>query len=198
MSPEQKNNLIKLAIILGALMIVALVFILLAFPLYQKITATREEIKTKQAEEENLKARIESLKELEANYKTAKEKSKMIELALPNEQQMPEILVQLENIAGETGMSFTEITPASLKGTSPKAGKSSSPQIETGTSRAKGIYKAVPLTVKIAGNFSGLKNYLKAIEKNIRILDLEAISIEKSTTEKVLNISLALNAYFQP
>ena len=196
MEPEKKTNIIKLTIIALALIIDILILVFIAYPLYENISTLQQQINVKQQEEEALKQRIENLKELEKNYQVAKEKSKMVELALPNEKQIPEILIQLENIAGENGMTFSEITPGTaMKGT--PGGGAKTPTVSPSSS-ASGLYQEIPLTVKIAGSFSGLKNYLKSIEKNVRIFDINAISIEKATEGKVLNISLAITAYFQP
>jgi len=188
MNQEKKSLYINIAIIITSLIVIIGVFILLIYPLYEQIKTLNQEIQIKQQQEESLQNRLTQLKELETNYNKAKDKSQTINIALPNEKQIPEILVQLSNIAGESGMTLTEITP-----TKEQKEKSAS-------SASSALYKELPLNIKLSGSFKGLKNYLSGIEKNLRIMDTNAISIEKDTQNpenKLLNISLLVVAYFQ-
>jgi Tfp pilus assembly protein PilO len=192
MEPIKKANIIKIVIIIIALLVIILILTFVAYPFYQKASATNQQIKIKRQEEGALKQRLEDLKELEKNYDGAKDKAKMAVLALPTEEQIPELLVQLENIASENAMVFLEISP----GEKIKGGK----KTETATipkTTPGGIYQELPMTIKISGSFANLNAYLKSIENNIRILDVDSISIEKNIEAKSLDIDLAIRAYFQ-
>lgn len=198
MEPDKKSNLIKILIIVGALVIAGLIIAFGFYPIYQSAQAINQQIATKNAEETALKQRLEDLKELENNYEEAKSKATVATQALPTDKDEPELLVQLQNIAGGSGMGFAEVTPGGNLSTTATAQKSTtSAQKSTTTTVSGSIYQELPITVKIVGNFTGLVAYLQGIEKNLRILDVSAINITKDPQNKVLKIDIATTGYFQ-
>jgi Tfp pilus assembly protein PilO len=188
--------------------VAALVLYFVAYPIYQSAQDINQQIENKKAEETALKQRLEDLKELENNYNEAKDKAEKASDALPTNKEEPNLLVQLENIAGDSDMGFAEIAPndksstTSKNKTSSSTGTKSSGSTSSGTSAttntsSSGLYRELPMTVKVTGSFAGLLKYLNGIEKNLRLLDISSISISKDATNKTLGIDLAVKAYFQ-
>ncbi len=203
MEPEQKNNIIKVIIILSAILIAGLILAFPARQFYQKAQETNQQIKIKEQEKSALEQRLVDLKQLEINYKEAKEKSKSITLALPTDKDWPDMLAGLETIASSNNIRFVEIK-SEVQGV---VGTQNSTNYKSGTTADKSqavssIYQELPISISIEGNFGNLKTYLKGIEKNIRILDINSINIEghtdSATSEKYLVITLKMNGYFQP
>jgi len=195
MEVEKKSSIIKTVIILSALLIAGLILVFPARQFFQKAQEINKEIQAKEQEKKALEQRLVDLKQLEINYNEAKEKSKGIANALPTEKNWPDLLTELENVASNSGLRFAEVkSQSSSTGTTNQPGSSSNP-----TSGA--IYKELPLSVALEGNFLNLKNYLKNLEKNIRILDVNSITISRytdpTTGDKYLQISLDMNGYFQ-
>lgn len=205
MEPNKKSDIIKIVIISVAILLAVLIFIFISYPIVQNIQTINQQINTKRQEETALKQRLVNLKELEVNYNKAKKEAEpTVVLALPTEKQIPEILVQLQNIATASGMTFTEISPgnqnvaSNTKNNNTNTTNQNSSQSSQTTSKSQGgLYEEMPLTVKILGGFNGLKNYLIGVQNNLRILDISAISIEKISAEQALNISMTMKAYFQ-
>lgn len=54
-------------------------------------------------------------------------------------------------------------------------------------------------TVKLSGNYSGIKAFLKAVEENVRLMDIISFQIEQGGASKqnVYSLVVVLNGYFQ-
>ena len=120
MEPFKKSNIIKAVILAVAILIAILILAFIAYPIFQNVQSTNQQINAKKQQETALEQRLEDLKTLENNYNSAKGKSEpTVSLALPTEKQIPEILVQLENIAAENSMTFQEITATNQTSATP-------------------------------------------------------------------------------
>lgn len=205
MEPEQKNNIIKVVIILSAILIAGLILAFPARQFYQKAQETNQQIKTKKQEKVDLEQRLVDLKQLEINFNEAKEKSKDITRALPTDKNWPDILAELETIASSNNIRFVEIKAGAQSTSTQKSTNTQTNPSSSTPSQSDSIYKELPMSVTIdtsGGNFGNLKTYLKGIEKNIRIIDINSINIERHndsvTNEKYLLVTLEMNGYFQP
>lgn len=126
--------------------------------------------------------KLEDLKVLEENYNKLKEEASLAMTALPTEKEIPEFLVQLQNITKEAGGFLLSLTP--------------SPQEETTASP----FKEVNFKVRIYGTFTNLSRFTKNLEKNIRPIEITSIAIAKSSQNpksNLLDITLNLKTFYQ-
>lgn len=150
-----------LPIILGLIFILILVFF--AWPEYQKNNFLKQEIETKQ----NMLINIQNNLALLENFEIDK-----INKILPNEPEIPELMIQLESLAQKNGLLLKSINFNKSTG-----------QVMT--------------TVKLAGSYQAFKNYLNDLEINLRITDVININFE-SPEQKMgsYNFNLTIRNYY--
>lgn len=170
-------------------------------PLYKEIDSLRSQVADKR-EIVSLKQRsIEKVKELKANYNLIEEKKKKkVFYILPTAPEIPNLLVQLEALASENGMMFEDVTftESELKNTTKRRSKEKE-------SEKKGGLKELTVDIKLNGRYEAFRNYLKALEQNIRIIDIVSIDFssskengkESSETFGVFSYSIKMKAYQQ-
>lgn len=170
-------------------------------PCYKEIDSLRSQVANKR-EIVNLKQRsIEKVKEFKTNYNLIEEeKKKKVFYILPTAPEIPNLLVQLEALASENGMMFEDVTftESELKNATKKGSKEKE-------SEKKGGLKELTVDIKLSGRYEAFRNYLKALEQNIRIIDIVSIdfSSSKENTKEpsenfgVFSYSIKMKAYQQ-
>lgn len=110
--------------------------------------------------------------------------------AIPVGQNIPELLINLEALASENGLIFSGVN---FKPKDLGASKDlKAPNVKT-----------LVMEIKVKGSFSAFQNYLKAIEKSLRLFDVTSISfngIAPGQTNINLNnleFNLSVNTYYQ-
>ncbi len=103
--------------------------------------------------------------------------------SVPVGENMPELLVGLEALASENNLVF--------------AGANFKPK------EFKGGFKTLILEVKLKGSYPALQNYLKAMEKSLRLLDIVAVSFtgvspgQLQANANNLEFTVTINTYYQ-
>lgn len=104
--------------------------------------------------------------------------------AIPKGQNIPELLINLEALASENGLIFSgvDFKPKDLNASN---------------------VKTLVMEIKVKGSFPAFQNYLKAMEKSLRLFDVTSISfngIAPGQTNINLNnleFNLSVNTYYQ-
>ncbi|MBI2635292.1 MAG: type 4a pilus biogenesis protein PilO [Parcubacteria group bacterium] len=153
-------------------------------PLYGHINAALE---VKKQNEENLAERKKLTANLERLIGQYNERSADIasfNKAIPAGQNIPELLINLEALASETGMEFLGVN------FKPEDFKSEN-------------IKTLVMEVKIKGSYFDFQNYLKAMEKSLRIFDVVGISFVGVGPGQIgartdnLEFNLIISTYYQ-
>ncbi len=153
------------------------------WPLYGDIKANLD---LKSQNQENLAQReklTENLERLISQYNERAGDIASLDKAVPNGQNVPELLINLEAIASENGLIFSGVNfkPKDLK--------------------AKGI-KTLVAEMKVKGSYPNFLNYLKAMEKSLRIFDVVSVSFAGVGPGQVgakldnLEFNLIVNTYY--
>lgn len=152
----------------------------------------RQQFNQKQIDLELSEKRTNQLIELTGRYNEASKKFDEINNALPQSKQQPEVVVQLQNAAGEVGLNLPTIqfdTTAAPTVTQAKDDKNKNP---SGLS-------VLPITIKLSGSYDQLIAYLKKLESLSRYNSVTSINLSKVNSDrKKLDISLTLTAFFKP
>lgn len=184
--PKKKHNYLILSIVASLFIIVVFGFAVFK-PLFLQSTELNEQVKAKSGEYEAQKQKLEDLKILEENYNhQIKEEAKIANVALPTEIKTEELLSQIKEIASNSGLQLISFNPE----------QNSSQNIAIGTN-----YATASFNCTLYGTFSALKQTLKEIEQNLRIIDVNSIQLNKDISQEkgnVLNITLNFKAYWQP
>ena len=144
-------------------------------------------LELKKANAENLAQRKQltaSLEKLISQYGARTADFNYFSKAIPTGQDIPGLLVGLEALASENGMIFSGVNfkPKDLK----------SPGIKTLT-----------MEIKAKGSYPAFQNYLRAMEKSLRLFDVVSVSFsgispgQTGANANNLEFNLSVNTYYQ-
>ncbi len=153
-------------------------------PLYGYANAALE---VKKQNDDNLAERkklVANLERLVNQYNERNSDIASFNEAIPAGQNTPELLINLEALASENGLTFSGVNfkPKDFKG---------------------GNIKTLIMEIKIKGSYPNFQNYLKAMEKSLRIFDVVSVSFVGVGPGQIgartdnLEFNLIVNTYYQ-
>ncbi len=166
--------------------IIFIIFVVFAYvnyayvyqPRIQKIEQLDRDIEItdkKIAEGKKIAARLEPLKE---EYKALLEKLEFLEVMLPKEKEIPDLLVMIQDTLTEFNVNFSTFTPQNISWEKDR------------------IYGKMPMTMNLIASYFDLIEYLDRIENLPRIIDVKTLRLSKAGEEaEKLNISINMFAY---
>ncbi len=120
-------------------------------------------------------ARLEPLRE---EYAVLLEKLAFLEVLLPMEKEIPDLLVMIQDTLTEFNVDFTTFTPQNISWQKDR------------------IYGNMPMTMSLTASYFDLIAYLDRIENLPRIIDAKTLRLTRAGTEADnLNISITMYAY---
>lgn len=125
----------------------------------------------KQQELKNLEKQWQSYKELKEEYKTNQAAFEKLGIALPEEEDIPGLLVQLENLARQSGLQ-----PLSLRLEEGKEAKI------PGVSELRIVFSVG------GGTYPLFKRFLAAVEENLRLIDVLNVNFSLGATTFTLQM----------
>ena len=178
-------NLFKY-LILPIILVVAAVAVTfwVLLPLWQSAQAALE---LKKENENNLAQREKltaNLEHLIGQYNERAGDLATFSKAIPVGRNIPELLINLEALASENGLIFSGVNfkPKDLK--------------------ASGV-KTLIMEIRVKGSYPAFQNYLKAVEKSLRLFDVTSVSFNGITPGQAnvnpnnLEFNLLVNTYYQ-
>jgi Tfp pilus assembly protein PilO len=140
---------------------------------------------------------LATVKELSGAYKKNKENIDKINFILPLKEDIPNLLVQVEALVLEQGLVLDKLevnTP-----TEEATGRVIDPRdLSAGQGTANTKYKTLTIDLAFTGDYSALKNFLKATEENMRLIDIDSIGISpESEASGIFKFILSLKTYYQ-
>ncbi len=150
-------------------------------------TSTQAALELKKENENNLAQREEltaNLGRLIGQYNGRAGDLTSFSKAIPVGQNIPELLINLEALASENNLIFSGVNfkPKDLK----------APNVKT-----------LIIEIKVKGSYPAFQNYLKAMEKSLRLFDVTRISFNGITPGQInvnpnnLEFDLLVNTYYQ-
>jgi len=127
------------------------------------------------AEGKRIAARLETLRK---EYDELKEKLAFLEVMLPKEKEIPDLLVMIQDTLTEFNVDFSNFTPQNISWEKDK------------------IYGNMSISMNLTADYFDLIAYLDRIEHLPRIIDAKALKLNKNSKESdKLNISLNMYTY---
>ena len=115
---------------------------------------------------------------LKIEYKALLEKLEFLEVMLPKEKEIPDLLVMIQDTLTEFNVDFTTFTPANISW------------------EKDIIYGKMPINMSLSASYFDLIAYLDRIENLPRIIDVQSLSLNKTGSEAdKLNISINMFTY---
>jgi len=203
-----KENLI----IIGSLCALALAVVFLIMPAFDSLSANGQIIAEKKSTLEQTSSFNQKIEEMNRQYK-AEELERLLSV-LPKEEELPSLLIQLEALATSNGLimesvDFSEITQTSevtppqpspeLQNVFPKSQEASGESVSLNPQEIQSApYKILAVRLKLNGGYGAFKNYLQAVEKNLRLMDVTSLDLNSSSgTAQNFAFSVNLQVYYQ-
>jgi len=171
-----KKNIIIIVSLVGALI---LVFIFIE-PLWTSIKFLKQEIEQEKLEMVRTEKILAKVAEINQEYQGLEGEAEKISLALPEEKDIPYLLVQFENLASANGLLLETIDFVQASGNQGSGGSQSS---ETQIKKISPVFPSLSLKVKLSGSYDAFKGYLTSLENHIRAMDTHLISFEVKSSK---------------
>jgi type IV pilus assembly protein PilO len=141
----------------AVLVIVLLWYFLLYKPLGDDLTSAQEQTSAEQKKTDGLEADLARLQSQAKNASKQQALLRKLDAAVPKNPDLAEFIIQANDIAESSGISFLSIAP-----TPPAAGDGAS---------------VINMTISISGSFFQLQDYLRQLEQLERLVIVDGISI---------------------
>ena len=170
------------------ILLIALVAIVmfLDLPAYNRVGFLGEEIEKYEQfleEKEELLIKVSQLKQI---YESREEEINKVYYVLPSLADIPNLIVQFEALASENGLILENLgfgkTEAAKKtgGVSWSTGAEGEDTID----RVQEGYQSLRMSLVLIGSYQSFKSFLKAIEHNIRLMDIRSISFSSAAEQE--------------
>jgi len=208
MKPSEKRSLIFLVMI-GIIALGAVFFFVSLSPLIQRSLFLNETL-NKEKEEFNLQnAKIKEAMAFLDEYRKDVEGRKTISLILPTKEEIPQVINQLAEAAGFNSLFLRNIHFFS-KGI--VGGEIIQSEKATTTELLIKNFNPIEMGIEVSGKYQNIKNWIKFIESNMRLMDISIISFTPDLTREAvggdkkggdysnpdLSAKIRLNIYYQP
>jgi len=159
-----------------------ILFAVLVWPLFHAVVEAGNQIESRQAVLDQKKIILNKIADLKSKVDSRRAEINQLAAVLPKEKKMHEIIVNIEDMANQSGVAlqdFQTAEPASLK--------------------RDVVYQTIQVDIGASGSYQSILNFLKLLEKNLRIFDVQGftVSIDTSGTNVgILNLDLKLFTYY--
>jgi hypothetical protein len=185
---------------------------LFIIPQWSSVKTLRKEVNDKKQEIAKIEELLIKTQQLQEEYQAVEEEATKIFLALPEQADLPHLLVQFEALASSNGLllegiSFSQTGQESQGGS--QGGTRPLGQSEAGagqTSKKISGFPSLAVNVSLSGSYPAFKTYLSALEKSVRSIDVQSIDFglgqegqetETLTGSDIFNFELVVNVYYQ-
>lgn len=184
---KTNKNIIALILIIIFLGII----FLLDLPIYNKMALLNDKLVKEKADlvsQQELLAKVEQLRGVYDDYQNQLKKAYYI---LPKNKEIPNLIVQFEALASENGLILEEINFVE------EESKKRSDSEQTQSSPVG--YKDINVILKLVGEYPAFASFLKALEYNVRIADVNSIELssEKGDETSGFSYNVKLKVYYQ-
>ena len=163
---KSRRQIVVLAVLLSAVLIVAFVF-LIWNPKAKEISAADANLASLQSQNSTAQAQIATLVAFEAQLPTAKLELARLQTAIPNYPDLANFILAVNAISNESGITFISISPSQP-----------APQVATaGTSPAPPI---VALSIQVKGGYFQVLDFMNRLDNLPRLVVTSTLSLSGS------------------
>ncbi len=179
-------------------------------PAFDNVSGLREELKTWQGKLDNTQALSRKLEELKKKYDNMANEADKVAQAVTKREDFPGLLVQLEELSSQNGLILESVTFDVVDIKKNNQAVVSDNSLGNGTVVAQSVggsknsqeisgLKILAVNLNLNGSQNSLKTFLQAIEANLRIMDVSAISFGAQDFGASLgqDFKVSLNTYFR-
>ncbi len=124
-----------------------------------------------------------------------------INQSIPEGQRSADLLNLLEALGITHGLVLSKIDLAGTSGSEPASGAAAKTQPRPAASsappRPAGSVRELPVSLTLVGSYESFKAFLRDVEENRRIIDVENISFSAPDQKSVFEFNLKIKTYYQ-
>jgi len=176
---ETKKTLGYAYLITAVALVAAVIFSYLAIiPAYNDYKEAKSQLKDTEIRLAKLQEIQSKLQTLKRDFANKQKEVKEMKVAIPTEEDLENILVSLQNQAGTLGVEFIALE----KEKTARAVTSSEQAQQTAKEAQAAAVSEIQLTLTLQGNYEKLREFILALEKNLRISDATNMKLEIAST----------------
>jgi Tfp pilus assembly protein PilO len=207
---------------LGLLALVAAFYLLIYLPKTSEAATLTRQLGAQRADVAGLQKEAQRKQELEHDIGDLQKDIRAIEAKLPSAREIPQLLLQLDQLAGQTGVTVTSIKPGVLETvTAPAAaspepprmrGSRTTPALAVPESKASKAsqretapYQKFTIVLETKGTFSATFNFVHGLAdfpRFLAIADMRVTQVpsmrEENPEDPILSLGVTATAYVKP
>lgn len=167
------SKLIINSLVLG---VIVLIIWLVLLPAWSGVSDLRKEVGLKKTAIDLEKKIIEKLNAINQVLDSQKSNVERLEQAIPSSEQKPELISIMESLANQNGLSLVSLSvelPTSDSGAVSNRGRA--------VPTARDVIGKLQVNINASGTYSSFKSWLAAVEKSLRIIDVNKIIFSIAT-----------------
>lgn len=180
----------RLFIILISLVVILVIGVFLIWPKYQELKVAQLKLVQKQVELENLGQYNLQLEEHFRKLQQYEKELAYIDFALPSDFDFPSLFHFLQKTCSQNGLVLKNIGPSFV----PPA-DASEEEVSNGQAPQKKTIRGLATTLELSGSYKAFLNFLSALEKSARLIEVESISFSSPEGEDIFSFQLLVKAH---
>ncbi|KKW23087.1 MAG: hypothetical protein A3K06_03200 [Candidatus Doudnabacteria bacterium RIFCSPHIGHO2_01_52_17] len=184
------------------LLVVAMIGIgyFVVWPKYQVLQETKQVLDTKVLDVTLREGQLQSIQSLVNEFDKKRDTLSALDLALPTAAKIPELLANFDVLAAQSGLELNSVNFSLLPDLdTPVEGLPESEFLyaEAFREQAKNL-RILQAAVLVKGLYPGFKTFLAVLEQNLRLMDVEGISITSpgSAEGELQQMNVTINIYY--
>ena len=152
-----------------------------AWPEYNRISELGVAINERRGLYSSRSAIIQKIQNLNTEYQKRSSDIAKISSVLPSKKSLAEVVSALDRVALQSGVQLLSASAVGKEGGSDDI-----------------AYNTLPIVITANGSYTSMANFLRSIERSLRIMDFVSINASSVSPEKpdLLNLSLSGNTYY--
>ncbi|MEK7138483.1 MAG: hypothetical protein AAB787_03175 [Patescibacteria group bacterium] len=173
------KRLLSLVLGLGLMVAAFIIFVSFTRPAYEEIQEIRNQKYTFDLELENKKQAIQDVATLIEEHKSDTDFNETVSLHFPTSPNLSSALAQIHSLAVD--IAKLTLTSVNVSESGSQVSRSSGGARANGTSLERPIH-TISFDLSLIGSYSQLKNFIDKVETNIRIFDVESVSLNPAAS----------------
>lgn len=163
-------------------------------PAYGEVSSLRQERDDWELKLNETRKLREKLGELDKKYSALGSEAEKMAAAVPLKEDISGLLVQFEALSSQNGLILDSIAFSSpVK----KQEAAAAPTSTGGETTLSAGAKNTVIDIGLSGTENALRNFLKAVENNLRLMDVSSVVFNVSASSEPTNFQVLINAYYR-
>jgi Tfp pilus assembly protein PilO len=188
---------------LGIVAFVGAFFVLVYAPKANEARALASQLGAQRADLARLRQEAQRQQEFERDLGDLKKSVGAIEAKLPSAREIPPLLLKLDQLAGQTGVTVTSIKPGALQPvTAPAAPRGGLPPRSQPSQPQKPKYQKLTIDLETKGTFSSVFDFVRGLETFPHLLAISNVQLSQASSgggadpgDPVLNLGVTATVY---